>query len=552
MKQHWWQRSVVYQIYPRSFQDTTGNGIGDIAGITRRLDYLKELGIDVIWLSPVYQSPGVDNGYDISDYQSILPEFGTMDDFDRMLTEAHRRGIRIVMDLVVNHTSDQHGWFLESREGKGSAKRDWYIWSDACKGGAPNQLKSVFSGSAWEYDATSEQYYLHLFAKEQPDLNWENEELRRSIYRMMRWWLDKGIDGFRMDVISMISKPLPALLNDGGPGGAVTNGPMVHEYLREMNHEVLSHYDAMTVGETADVTIEEAKKYANEDQSELSMVFEFEHVEIGSGMCGKWTTERFRLGDLRAVLSKWQTGLEGFAWNSLYWSNHDQPRAVSRFGCDRPEYRELSAKMLATCLHMLKGTPYIYQGEELGMTNAYFYSLEEYRDIESLNAYKEYTENGMMDKDMMLSCLGMRSRDNARTPMQWDATPSAGFTNGSAWIPLNPNYACINAEAQRQDPDSVFCYYKQLIALRREYDIIVYGTYSILPGNTDQIWCYARDWKKERLVVLCNFSAEHQTCKWMADLENHGAYVMISNYKTHKKGELQAYETIVLHYEQWK
>ena len=407
MDKKWWKEAVVYQIYPRSFMDSNGDGIGDLNGITSRLDYLKDLGVDVIWLSPVYQSPNDDNGYDISDYRAIMQEFGTMEDFDRMLSEMHKRGIRLVMDLVVNHTSDEHKWFVESRKSKDNPYRDYYIWRDAKEGKEPNNWGSCFSGSAWKYDPQTEMYYLHLFSTKQPDLNWENPAVRKEVFDMMNWWCEKGIDGFRMDVISMISKPegLPdGKIPEGGLYGdsGCVNGPHVHEYLQEMNREVLSKYDLMTVGECAGVTIEEAEKYASADGKELSMVFQFELVDLASGTYGKWTDKRVPLKDFKRVMTAWQTELEGKAWNSLFLGNHDQPRCLSRFGDDSPEYRVVSAKMLATCLHMMQGTPYVYQGDELGMKNVPFHDLSEFRDIESINAFHELTGAGKVAPDDMM------------------------------------------------------------------------------------------------------------------------------------------------------
>ena len=413
MDKKWWKEAVVYQIYPRSFMDSNGDGIGDLNGITSRLDYLKDLGVDVIWLSPVYQSPNDDNGYDISDYRAIMQEFGTMEDFDRMLSEMHKRGIRLVMDLVVNHTSDEHKWFVESRKSKDNPYRDYYIWRDAKEGKEPNNWGSCFSGSAWKYDPQTEMYYLHLFSTKQPDLNWENPAVRKEVFDMMNWWCEKGIDGFRMDVISMISKPegLPdGKIPEGGLYGdsGCVNGPHVHEYLQEMNREVLSKYDLMTVGECAGVTIEEAEKYASADGKELSMVFQFELVDLASGTYGKWTDKRVPLKDFKRVMTAWQTELEGKAWNSLFLGNHDQPRCLSRFGDDSPEYRVVSAKMLATCLHMMQGTPYVYQGDELGMKNVPFHDLSEFRDIESINAFHELTGAGKVAPDDMMRYLNLR------------------------------------------------------------------------------------------------------------------------------------------------
>ncbi len=548
--EQWWKRSVIYQIYPRSFADSNGDGIGDLNGITAHLDYLKELGIDVIWLSPVYQSPNADNGYDISDYRQIMQDFGTMEDFDRMLAEAHRRGIRIIMDLVVNHTSDQHRWFVESRSGVDSPYRDYYIWKEGRDGQEPNNWGADFGGSAWSLDEKTGMYYLHCFSPQQPDLNWENEQVRNEVYDMMKWWLDKGIDGFRMDVISMISKdqsfPDGPVENGlyGNHKPYVCNGPRVHEFLREMNEKVLSKYDIMTVGEALGATLEDARLYAGEDTHELNMIFHFEHVSLGEKVNGKWTCKKVPLKELRAVLNKWQTGLEGTGWNSLYWDNHDQPRAVSRFGNDSPLYREVSAKMLAICLHMMKGTPYIYQGEEIGMTNPYFDRLEDYRDVESIHAYEELTESGLVGREEMMQCLKVISRDNARTPMQWNKQRHAGFTEGIPWISVNSNYLSINAEDERKKPDGVFACYQKLIRLRKEMDIVVYGEFRGLMEESDSIYAYERLWKGERLLVVCNFTEEEQACPLLEDAGQ--AEEIISNYKEHKACVLQPYEARVL------
>lgn len=551
-KKLWWKNSVIYQIYPRSFADSNGDGIGDLNGITAHLDYLKELGVDVIWLSPVYQSPNDDNGYDISDYQDIMKEFGTMEDFDRMLSEMHKRGLKLVMDLVVNHTSDEHRWFMESRKSKENPYRDYYIWKEPKDGKEPNNWGSSFSGSAWQYDEETEMYYLHCFSPKQPDLNWENEKVRNEVFDMMTWWCEKGVDGFRMDVISMISKD-PAYPDGEVKNGLhgdmspyVCNGPRVHEYLQEMNQKVLSKYDLVTVGETAGVTIEEAKKYANLDGRELNMVFQFEHMDIAVGEYGKWTTDRIQMKKLRAVLNKWQEELEGVAWNSLYWDNHDQPRAVSRFGNDGPMYREVSAKMIATCLHMMKGTPYIYQGEEIGMTNAYFKNIDDYRDIEAINAFHEYTENGIMNEEEMLDALKAVSRDNARTPMQWDDSANAGFTTGTPWIKVNPNYLMINAKAAMEDPDSIFYYYQKLIRLRKEQEIIVEGVFKGLLNDDENIYAYERTLGNQKLVVACNFSQNEVACDLFAQEEGKE---LISNYRFHKEGVLKPYEARVILYE---
>lgn len=553
MNKTWWKEAVVYQIYPRSFMDSNGDGIGDIQGIISRLDYLKYLGIDVIWLSPVYKSPNDDNGYDISDYQAIMDEFGTMADFDELLAGAHERGIRIVMDLVVNHTSDEHKWFMESRSSKDNKYRDYYIWREGKDAQTPpNNWGACFGGSAWQYDEETAMYYLHLFSKKQPDLNWDNPEVRREVFDMMTWWCDKGIDGFRMDVISMISKTrempdgeVNGLYGDFGP--FCVHGPNVHKYLQEMNEKVLSKYDIMTVGETAGVTTELAKQYAGEDARELNMVFQFEHVE-GDGKYGKWTDEKVPLIDLKRTLSRWQTDLYGKAWNSLFWDNHDQPRAVSRFGDDRPQYREVSAKMLATCLHMLQGTPYIYQGEELGMTNYPFRDPGDFRDIESINAYREWCVDGPVSHDVFWRCLLFKSRDNARTPVQWDDSAQAGFTTGTPWIAVNPNYKEINAKTETADPGSVFHYYKKLIALRKQNPIMVYGKYEPLLEDSEELFVYTRTYENEKLLVVCSF-CDHETVFMIPD-EFMGAPCLISNiergYDEHEI-TLGAYEAFVLH-----
>ena len=551
MEKAWWKEAVVYQIYPRSFMDSNGDGIGDINGITSRLDYLKELGVDVLWLSPVYQSPNDDNGYDISDYQAIMEEFGTMEDFDRMLEGIHARGMKLVMDLVVNHTSDEHPWFVESRKSKDNPYRDYYIWREGKDGKEPNNWGSCFSGSAWEYDKTTDMYYLHLFSKKQPDLNWDNPKVRDEVFQMMNWWCEKGIDGFRMDVISLISKKpgLPdgyqapgALYGDSG----CANGPHVHEYLQEMNQKVLSHYDLMTVGECAGVTIEEAKKYANADGRELSMVFQFEHVEA-NGPMGKWTDERVQLKDFKTTMSKWQTELEGKAWNSLFLGNHDQARSVSRFGNDAPEYRAVSAKMLVTCLHMMQGTPYVYQGEELGMTNCPFPTLEDLRDIESINAFHELTEAGKVNPEDMMRYIRLRGRDNARTPMQWDDSANAGFTTGTPWIMVNPNYTEINAKTEMEDPDSVFRYYQKIIGLRKKEKVMVYGTYQLLDPDNEKLYVYTRTLDNEKLLVICNFTEEEET--YSVPEEFSEGEVLISNYHretVEKEIMLKPYEALVL------
>ena len=513
MDKKWWKESVVYQIYPRSFCDSNADGIGDLNGIRSKLDYLQNLGINVIWLSPIYKSPNDDNGYDISDYRDIMDDFGTMEDFDCLLKEAHEHGIKIVMDLVVNHTSDEHKWFIESRSSKDNSKRDYYIWRDPKDGREPNNWGSCFSGSAWQFDEKTGMYYLHCFSRKQPDLNWDNPKVRDEVFDMMTWWCDKGIDGFRMDVISMISKA------QGLPDGKVwpgskygdlsntTNGPHVHEYLKEMNKRVLSKYDIMTVGECAGVTIEEAKKYASNDDSELNMVFQFEHMGLDYDENGKWTTKRFYLPDLKENLSKWQYELKGKAWNSLYWDNHDQPRIVSRLGDDSPK----SAKCIATIIHMMQGTPYVYQGEELGMTNCSFGKVQNCRDIETINAYNEIVGSGQRTAEDFMKAVEAKGRDNARTPMQWDSSKNAGFTKGEPWIMVNPNYAYINAKAEVDDAGSVYNYYKKMINLRRNSewsDIIVYGDYELIDPEHESVFTYLRKLNNRTLLVICNVSGK--------------------------------------------
>ena len=557
MEKRWWKESVVYQIYPRSFCDSNGDGIGDLNGITGKLDYLKELGIDVIWLSPVYKSPNDDNGYDISDYQAIMDEFGTMEDFDRMLATAHEKGIKIMMDLVVNHTSDEHKWFIESRKSTDNPYRDYYIWRPAKEDGSlPNNWGSCFSGPAWEYDKTTDMYFLHLFSKKQPDLNWDNPAVRQDVFDMMNWWLKKGVDGFRMDVISLISKEPGLPDKEPGINGYATfnvsaNGPHVHEYLQEMRQKALNNADTITVGECSGVTLEEAKKYARSDEKELNMVFQFEHMDVDSDeKAGKWTTRKMDLRNLKKILTRWQKGLQDIAWNSLYWENHDQPRSVSRFGNDSDEYREISAKMLATCLHFMKGTPYIYQGEELGMTNRKCRDFSEFRDIEIKNAYRDFVGGGILDEETMLKFVNAIGRDNARFPMHWDDSDNAGFTTGTPWISVNENYKKINAAAQINDPDSVFSYYKKLIELRHQMEIIVYGVYESKALEHPDVFAYTRTLGNEKLFVICNFREQEMDFA-LEDGFTGEEEVLISNYKDVIRNEngihLRPYEAKVFY-----
>ncbi len=512
----WWKSAVVYQIYPRSFADGDGDGVGDLVGIIERLDYLARLGIDVIWLSPVYESPMDDNGYDISDYQAIDPLFGTMSQFDDLLAGAHRRGIKVVIDLVVNHTSDEHAWFQASRSSRTDPKRDWYWWQPPRAGyvggelGAePTNWVSAFSGPAWEWDPATGEYFLHLFSRKQPDLNWENPDVRQAVYTMMRWWLDKGVDGFRMDVISMISKRGLADTENGDPSPMAFHGPRIHEFLQEMHREVFADRPPglLTVGEMPGTTIELARLYTDPDRAELDMVFQFEHVELDAGPGGKWDVRPLVLTDLKRSFGGWQSGLAEVGWNSLYWGNHDQPRAVSRFGSDAPERRARSAKALATVLHLHRGTPYIYQGDELGMTNFPFTSIEEYRDLESINHFHQATEHGEDPADL-LTALRARSRDNARTPMQWDTSVHAGFTTAEPWIAVNPNFIEINAASQIDDPDSVFSHHRRLIALRHEEPAVAHGDFTMLLPMHEQVYAFTRQLGATELLVLANLSNE--------------------------------------------
>lgn len=511
----WWKSAVVYQIYPRSFADSNGDGIGDLRGIIDRLDHLAALGVDVLWLSPVYPSPQDDNGYDISDYQDIDPAFGTLADFDDLLAAVHARSMRLVMDLVVNHTSDEHPWFTESRRGPDSPRRNWYWWRPArdgaepgTPGAEPNNWRSFFSGSAWEYDEPGDAYYLHLFSRKQPDLNWENPEVRAAVHRMMNWWLDRGVDGFRMDVINLISKD-PALPDRTHHGA----GPRIHEFLQEMHREVFAGRPErlLTVGEMPGVTVEEARLFTDPARAEVDMVFQFEHVGLDHGD-GKFDVRPLNLLDLKASLGRWQDGLGETGWNSLYWNNHDQPRVVSRFGDDGPGHRVRSATMLATVLHLHRGTPYVYQGEELGMTNAPFTSIDDFRDIESLNHYAQAVDGGA-DPVRVLAGLRAMGRDNARTPMQWDASPHAGFTTGTPWIPVHPNHTEVNAEAAYADPSSVFHHYRRLIALRHREPAVVHGDFTMLLPDDPRVYAFTRrlvaaDGTTTELLVLGNFTGD--------------------------------------------
>ena len=533
-KTAWWKNSVVYQIYPKSFYDSDGDGFGDLNGIRAKLSYLKKLGIDVIWLNPIYESPQVDNGYDISNYRKIEPELGTMEEFELLLKEAHEKGMRIILDLVVNHTSDKHPWFEEAKKGKENPYHDYYIWKDTI----PNNWGSSFGGSTWEYVDETAQYYLHLFAKEQPDLNWENPKVRAEVYEILRFWLEKGIDGFRMDVITLISKDPaypdgPVIQNKeyGSYYAGCASGPRVHEYLQEMSREVLSKYDIMTVGEAPHTSADEAVPYTAADRHELNMVFHFDHMHLDYDENGKYAKNRVKLTDLKKVMTRWQDAMrECNGWNSLYWSNHDQARAVSRFGNESTPYRVKSAKMLGTILHMMQGTPYIYEGEELGMTNAHFESIEEYKDVEAIDIFRDFTERkGFSEKDT-LELLSLKSRDNARTPMQWDDTANAGFTEGTPWIGVNKNYKEINAEQCLADPDSIFYYYQELIRLRHEMPIITDGVYELLDQENESVYAYLRKGEKETLLVVGNFTDEPINYHVDENVQAAKSRLLISNY----------------------
>ncbi|AKE15075.1 MULTISPECIES: alpha,alpha-phosphotrehalase [Bacillus] len=548
-----WHKSVVYQIYPKSFNSYYNRETGDIKGVTEKLDYLKELGVDYIWLTPIYQSPQNDNGYDVSDYYSIDPSYGTMEEFEELLAEAKVRNIEIMLDIVVNHSSTEHKWFKEAKEDKNSPYRNYYIWRDE-----KNNWQSKFGGSAWKYDEKTEQYYLHLFDETQADLNWENEKLREEVYDMMRFWLDKGVTGFRLDVINLISKD-QCFLNDEGSTATsdgrkyYTDGPRVHEYLQEMNRNVFAGKDVITVGEMSSTTIDNCIKYSNPERNELSMTFSFHHLKVDYPNGDKWTKAEFDFIKLKEIMSNWQIEMQkGGGWNALFWCNHDQPRIVSRFG-DDGKYRNESAKMLATAMHMLQGTPYIYQGEEIGMTNPKFESIEQYRDVESLNIYDIKLKEGL-SKEEIIGILKQKSRDNSRTPMQWNEEMNSGFTTSTPWISVAENFKEINVEKALEDKESVFYHYKKLIELRKTYDVITEGEYAILDKNDPKIWAYTRTTESEVLLVINNFYGEEITYSVPAHVQLDGMKqeVLLSNYKDASKDiaklNLRPYESIVYRY----
>ena len=537
---HWWQNGVIYQIYPKSFQDTTGSGTGDLRGVTSRLDYLQKLGVDAIWITPFYVSPQVDNGYDIANYTEIDPSYGTIDDFDKLVAEAHQRGIRIVLDMVLNHTSTHHAWFKASLK-KESPYRQFYIWRDGTPDTPPNNWRSKFGGNAWQWDAASGQYYLHLFATEQADLNWENETVRAELKKVCEFWADRGVDGLRLDVINLISKDQSFPDDHQGDGRRFyTDGPRAHEFLQEFSRDVFTPRGLMTVGEMSSTTLENCQQYASLDGKELSMTFNFHHLKVDYPGGEKWTLARPDFVALKSLFNHWQQGMHNRAWNALFWCNHDQPRIVSRFG-DEGEHRVTTAKMLAMVLHGMQGTPYIYQGEEIGMTNPHFTMIEQYRDVESHNMYNELLAQGR-DADELLAILASKSRDNSRTPMQWDASPNAGFTEGKPWIGVSHNYAEINAERALAEPDSVFYAYQQLIALRKSEPVLTWGDYQDLLPEHPSLWCYRRQWQGQTLLVAANLSGEPQA--WEPPAGSTDGEVLMSNYDTPAGMTLRPFEAI--------
>lgn len=551
MKEAWWKRATVYQIYPKSFMDTTGDGIGDIRGIIEKLDYLKTLGVDVLWLTPIYRSPQKDNGYDISNYYEIEPTYGTMEDFEGLLKEAENRGIKIIMDMVLNHSSTEHEWFKQSQSSRDNDYRDFYIWKDPIDGKEPNNWQSKFGGSAWQLDEKTGQYYLHLFDVTQADFNWENEKVREKLIEVIRFWAEKGIAGFRLDVINLVSKDQRFPNDSSGDGRKYyTDGPRIHEFLHQINQQAFAPYGMMTVGEMSSTTLENSIQYTNPERKELDMTFQFHHLKVDYPNGEKWTKASFDFLQLKNTLSKWQKGMhEGNGWNALFWCNHDQPRVVSRFG-DEGQFHKESAKMLATTLHMMQGTPYIYQGEEFGMTNPNFECLEQYRDVESINAYHILLEQGKTKQEIM-AILKQKSRDNARTPMQWSADEQAGFTKGTPWIPISENYQDINAEKALQDKESVFYFYQKLIKLRKEYDVITYGDYQLLMEEHPTIFAYTRNYQQETLLVISNFYGKQ--AEITVPFEGKGlSRILLSNYKDSpeftKNISLRPYESIVYYF----
>ncbi|SKA78584.1 alpha-glucosidase [Clostridium sp. USBA 49] len=548
MNKKWWKEAICYQIYPRSFMDSNGDGIGDLKGIISKLDYIKDLGVDVIWICPIYKSPNDDNGYDISDYQDIMDEFGTMKDFDFLLDEAHKRNMKIILDLVINHTSDEHPWFLESRSSKDNDKRDWYIWRDGKNGKEPNNWESIFGGSAWEYDEKTDQYYLHIFSKKQPDLNWENKDMRKAVYNMINWWLDKGIDGFRIDAISHLKKEegLKDIPNEKGLKYVPSfdkhmNVEGIHEYLEDIKKNTFSKYDIMTVGEASGVNVDEAPLWVGEEKGKFNMIFQFEHLKL-------WDNEGNKKPDIKAlknILSKWQKGLENKGWNALFIENHDLPRAVSTWGDDKKYWRE-SATSLAAMYFMMQGTPFIYQGQEIGMTNVKFENIEDYNCVSTKNMYVLKREEGVPHEKIM-EIIWASSRDNSRTPMQWNSSLNAGFSTGKPWLKVNPNYLKINVESQEKDPDSILNFYKKMISLKKQNPLFIYGTYDLILEEDEQIYAYTRTLNKEKAVIICNLT-EKEAIYDYNDIELFYEELILNNYpvKEHKKTTkliLNPYET---------
>jgi oligo-1,6-glucosidase/alpha-glucosidase len=546
MKEVWWKEAVVYQVYPRSFMDSNGDGIGDIQGVISKLNYLEELGIDVVWMSPIYKSPNDDNGYDISDYKDILDEFGTMEDFEQLLEEVHRRGMKLIMDLVINHTSDEHPWFIESRSSKDNAYRDYYIWRSGKSGKEPNNWESIFGGSAWQYDEKTGEYFLHVFSSKQPDLNWENPAVRNELYQMVNWWLDKGIDGFRVDAISHIKK-VPGLPDMPNPDNKKyvpsfqghMNREGIQVFLEELKEKTFDHYDIMTVGEANGVSVEQADEWVGEVNGKFNMIFQFEHLDLW----GKNTNTGIDIHSLKEVLTKWQKGLDGIGWNALFLENHDQARSVSTWG-NSGEYWKESAKSLATMYFFMQGTPFIYQGQEIGMTNVQFPSIDDYNDVGMRNFYFNQMEEGTPVEEIM-EVIWKTGRDNSRTPMQWNSGKHAGFSEGNPWMKVNPNYTEINVEREMEDPDSIYHYYRKLIQLRKQYKVLIYGSYDLILGEHNSIYAYTRTWGDEKVVVLANLFAENTDFELPSDLKKTSKALLVSNYDHREEGSLKPYEARV-------
>jgi len=547
MKEIWWKEAVAYQIYPRSFSDSNGDGIGDIQGVISKLDYIKELGIDVIWMSPIYQSPNDDNGYDISDYQAIMDEFGTMDDFDQLLEEVHMRGMKLIMDLVINHTSDEHAWFVESRSSKDNAYRDYYIWHPGKNGKEPNNWESIFGGSAWQYDENTEEYYLHVFSRKQPDLNWENPDVRHELYKMVNWWLDKGIDGFRVDAISHIKKVpgFPDLPNPENKKYVPSfkghmNRDGIQVFLDELKQNTFHNYDIMTVGEANGVTIDEADEWVGEKNGKFNMIFQFEHLDLW----GKNTDTGLDIHALKKTMTKWQKGLDGVGWNALFLENHDQPRSISTWG-DSGQYREQSAKCLATLYFLMQGTPFIYQGQEIGMTNVQFPSIHDYNDVGMRNYYYNELAEGT-PVEAIMEVIWKTGRDNSRTPMQWTGEKNAGFTQGDPWMKVNPNYSDINVEKELNNPNSIYHYYKKLIKLRKEQKVLIYGSYDLILEDHDQVYAYTRTLADETVLIMCNLFSDTVEVKLPVSLDSKEKELWIGNYTNIEDNILKPYEARVI------